>query len=66
MGVWVQDTEMKYHIRGYFSKLFTSEISQPNPEVLSLVKRKVTNDMNNAPMAPYMAEEVRKAFLLYW
>ena len=60
-GVWVKDTEMKNHILGYFSNLFTSEVNQPNHEVLSLVKRKVMNDMNRALLAPYTAEEVRKA-----
>lgn len=52
---------MKNHIMGYFSKLFTLEVAQPNPEVLSLVKRKVTDEMNNALLAPYAEEEVRKA-----
>jgi hypothetical protein len=52
-GIWVQDAELKSYIKGYFSNLFTSEVSQPNPEVISLVTRKVTNEMNNALMAPY-------------
>lgn len=60
-GVWVQDREMKNHIMAYFSRLFTSEVNQLDPMVLSLVKRKVTNEMNNALLAPYTAEEVRKA-----
>lgn len=54
---------MKEYIRGYFSNLFMSEVSQPNREVLSLVTRKVTIEMNNALMAPYTVEEVRKALL---
>ena len=60
-GVWVHGTEMKNHIMGYFSNLFTSEVSHPNLEVLSLVERKVTDEMNDALLAPYTAEEVRKA-----
>ena len=36
-GVWVQGTDMKKHILGYFSNLFKSEVEQPNPEVISLV-----------------------------
>ena len=60
-GVWVQGTEMKDYIKRYFSTLFTSEVSQPDPKVLSLVKRKVTDEMNRALMAPYTAKEVKKA-----
>ena len=60
-GVWVQGTEMKNYIKGYFSKLFTSEVLQPDPVVLSLVKRKMTDEMNRALMAPYTEEEVKKA-----
>ena len=37
-GLWVQGTEMKNHIMAYFSNLFTSEVSHPNSEVLSLVQ----------------------------
>ena len=51
---------MKNHIKGYFANLFTSQVAQPNPEVLSLVRRKVTDEMNIALLAPYTAEEVRK------
>ena len=51
---------MKDYIRRYFSNLFTSEVAQPNSEVLSLIKRKVTDEMNNALMAPYTADKVRK------
>lgn len=44
--VWLQDTELKDHIKGYFSNLFSSEVTQPNPDVLPLVQRKVTDEMN--------------------
>ena len=52
---------MKKHILGYFSNLFKSEVVQPNPEVTSLVKRKVTDEMNKALLAPYTEDDVRKA-----
>ena len=52
---------MKDHITDYFLKLFTSEVQKPNQEVLSLVRRRVSTEMNNALLAPYMAEDVRKA-----
>ena len=58
-GVWLQDTEMRNHITGYFSNLFTSQVAQPNPDVLSLVRREVTDEMNIALLAPYMVEEVQ-------
>ena len=60
-GVWRQDTELKDHITEYFKKLFTSEIEQPNQDVLSLVKRRVSTEMNNALLSPYTADDVRKA-----
>ena len=36
------------HITEYFTELFTSKIEQPNQEVLSLVRRRVSTKMNNA------------------
>ena len=44
----------------YFTKLFTSEVQHPNQEVLSLVRKRVSNEMNNALLAPYTVEDVRK------
>ena len=60
-GVWRQGAELKNHIRSYFSNLFTSEVGQPNMEVLSLVRKRVSDKMNNALLAPYMGDDVRKA-----
>ena len=60
-GIWREGKELKNHITDYFSKLFTSEVQHPNQEVLSLVRRRVTTEMNNALLAPYTAEDVRKA-----
>ena len=58
----MKDMELKDHITYYFSNLFTSEVLQPNQKVLSLVRKKVLADMNNAFLAPYTDENVRKAF----
>ena len=60
-GVWRQGAELKNHIRSYFSNLFTSEVGQPNMEVLSLVRKRVSDEMNNALLAPYTVDDVRKA-----
>ena len=41
--------------------MFTSEVTQPNQDVLSLIPGKITEEMNNALLAPYTNDEVRKA-----
>ena len=58
MGARYGDEKPHY---GVFFKAFHLRNAQPNPKVLSLVVRKVTNEMNNELLAPYMEEEVRKA-----
>ena len=55
------DDDIKTIISGYFTELFTSQVQNPDHNVLSLVERRVTDPMNDALMAPYTAEEVRKA-----
>ena len=60
-GIWREGKELKNHITDYFLKLFTLEVQHPNQEVLSLVRRRVTTEVNNALLAPYTAEDVRKA-----
>ena len=60
-GVWKQGNDLKEHIMGYFSNLFTSEVLYPNQEVLSLVRSRVTTEMNNALLAPYTVDDVRNA-----
>ena len=42
-------------------ELFTSQISEPNRNVLDHVQRRVTTPMNDALMALYTVEEVKKA-----
>ena len=60
-SVWQQGNDVKEHIMGYFSHLFTSEVLYPNQEALSLVRSRVTTEMNNALLAPYTVDDVRKA-----
>jgi hypothetical protein len=45
----------------YFTKLFTSEISAPEENVLDDVQRKVTAEMHIGLLAPFTEEEVKKA-----
>ena len=49
------------HIMKYFFSLFLSEVDAPDPNVLASVKRIVTQTMNNAFLAPYSTEELKKA-----
>ena len=60
-GVWRQGGELKNHIRSYFSNHFTSEVGQPSMEVISLVRKRVSDEMNSALLAPYTVDDVRKA-----
>lgn len=48
-------------ISGYFSNMFSSQVHAPDENVLAKVRRKVSNLMNYSLMAPYSAEDVRKA-----
>ena len=60
--MWREGTaEISDHIMQYFFGLFTAEVDAPNLNVLASVKRIVTPDMNNALLAPYSAEGVKKA-----
>ena len=60
--VWREDMdEINSIITGYFGNLFTSQVNVPNRNVLDHVHTRVTTDMNERLMAPYSAEEVKKA-----
>jgi hypothetical protein len=48
-------------VHNYFVSLFTSENVDPDEEALVDVPRRVTDDMNRGLMAPFTAEEVKKA-----
>jgi hypothetical protein len=48
-------------ISGYFGDLFTSDTRDPDQGLLSKVKHKVTPVMNETLLAPFSAEEVKRA-----
>ena len=48
-------------ITEYFQHLFSAEVNVPAMNVITKVKRRVTDYMNESLMAPYTEEEVRKA-----
>ena len=61
-GEWLHEiTELNPHISGYFAGLFSTEIEEPDPELLAKVVPKVTDVMNDRLIQPYSAEEVKKA-----
>ena len=61
-GLWVEGTEqLKPLVYEYFSHLFTSEVDIVDPAVMDKVQSKVTETMNEKLLAPFTAEEVKKA-----
>jgi hypothetical protein len=48
-------------ISQYFAGMFTTEIDEPDPEVLEKVMPKVTDPINEQLMRPYGVDEVKKA-----
>jgi hypothetical protein len=48
-------------VYNYFSDLFTSEVSEPDVSVFEDVQTLVTEEMNRGLLAPFTAEEVKKA-----
>ena len=59
---WVEGTDLlKLLIQNYFANLFTSEIDVIDPAVLEKVQPRVTQEMNAKLLAPFSAEEVKKA-----
>ena len=61
-GDWLEGTDdLNAHILNYFSHLFSSKVQQTNPVIMERVQRKVSDQMNNILMAPYTAEDVKKA-----
>lgn len=55
-----QGMELKNHISGYFSNLFSFEVLEPNQDVLSIIRRRVSDEMNSALLAPYSVKDVCK------
>jgi len=61
-GVRQEDGEVMCNIvQNYFENLFTSEVGDPEPSVLSDVQSSVTQDMKDGLMVPFSPEEVKKA-----
>uniref|UniRef100_A0A2N9EM59 Reverse transcriptase domain-containing protein n=1 Tax=Fagus sylvatica TaxID=28930 RepID=A0A2N9EM59_FAGSY len=61
-GDWVLDkTEMEGMVNNYFNNLFTSSNPVGIPNVVSLVDRVVSDDMNQRLVRDFDAEEVRRA-----
>jgi hypothetical protein len=59
---WVEGTEaLKPLIFQYFSNLFLSEVQETEPELLEKIQPKVTSAMNDKLLAPFTAEDVKKA-----
>ncbi|XP_071676641.1 uncharacterized protein [Lolium perenne] len=59
---WVEGTAaQKPIILDYFSNLFTSEVHHVDPEFFDKIQPKVTPLMNDGLLAPFTAEEVKKA-----
>lgn len=53
--------DLNSHIQDYFSNLFTLEVQHTDPVVLQRVQRKVSDQMNSMLLAPFSADDVRKA-----
>ncbi|XP_073363566.1 uncharacterized protein [Aegilops tauschii subsp. strangulata] len=53
--------EMANIIQAYFTNLFTSQVNIPNEEVIQKVVPKVSVQMNEALLAPFNEEDVRRA-----
>jgi hypothetical protein len=60
-GVWKEGDQLKQHVVDYFSHLFSSEDTEHVQEVLDTVQPRVTEAMNDVLLAPFSAEEVKKA-----
>jgi hypothetical protein len=59
---WVEGTEnLKPLITDYFSNLFTSEVQATDPALLEKIHPKVDQYMNEKLLAPFTADEVKKA-----
>jgi molybdopterin converting factor small subunit len=48
-------------ISDYFAGLFTTEVDEPDPELIEKVVPRVNNEMNAELLKPYTADEVKKA-----
>jgi hypothetical protein len=61
-GDWVEGTEMLKPLDlSYFTNLFTSEVQATDPAVLDKIQPRITEAMNERLLAPFTAEDVKKA-----
>ena len=61
-GSWVEGIgNLNPLVSDYFAGLFSTEIDDPDPDVLNKVVPKVSELMNEQLLHPYSAEEVKKA-----
>jgi hypothetical protein len=59
---WVEGTnDLKPLVLNYFTNLFTSEVHDTDPAILERIQPRVTDLMNESLVAPFTAEDVRKA-----
>jgi hypothetical protein len=61
-GNWVEGMELlKPLVYDYFSNLFSSEVQVTDQEVLEKIAPRITPEMNEKLLAPFSAEDVKKA-----
>jgi hypothetical protein len=61
-GIWVEGTDLlKPLVFDYFSNLFSSEVQVTDQAVLEKIAPRITPEMNEKLLAPFSAEDVKKA-----
>jgi hypothetical protein len=61
-GNWLEGSiYLNPHISGYFAGLFSTEVDDPDPELINKVTPRVTREMNESLLRDYTAEDVKKA-----
>ncbi|XP_051218974.1 uncharacterized protein [Lolium perenne] len=61
-NIWVEgNADLKPIVKDYFSNLFSSEVQAVDPELLDKIHPKVTDIMNESLIAPFSADDVKKA-----
>jgi hypothetical protein len=61
-GAWVEGVaDLNPLVSDYFAGLFTSEIEEPDPDIIDKVNPKVDDRMNEQLLKPFTADDVKKA-----
>jgi hypothetical protein len=61
-GTWIEGTEtLKPLIHDYFSNIFSSEVFHVDPNMMDKIHPRVDAAMNNMLLAPFDADDVKKA-----